>query len=47
MLFTTAPTLRGLTADMVARIRVDGEILEGDAPPINTAGVDNAHSDLR
>jgi L-fuculose-phosphate aldolase len=40
MLFSTAPTLRGLTADMVARIRLDGEILEGDVPPINKAVID-------
>ena len=37
MLFSTAPTLRGLTADMVARIRLDGEILDGDVPLINKA----------
>jgi L-ribulose-5-phosphate 4-epimerase len=40
MLFSTAPTLRGLDADMVARIRLDGEILEGDVPPINKAVID-------
>ena len=40
LLFSTAPTLRGLTADMVARIRLDGEILEGDVPPINKAVID-------
>jgi L-ribulose-5-phosphate 4-epimerase len=40
MLFSTAPTLRGLTADMVARIGLDGEILEGEVPPINKAVID-------
>ncbi|HLZ30069.1 MAG TPA: class II aldolase/adducin family protein [Chloroflexota bacterium] len=40
MLFTTAPTLRGLTADMVARIRLDGQILDGEVPPINKAVID-------
>ena len=40
MVFSTAPTLRGLTADHVARIRLDGEILEGDVPPINKAVID-------
>jgi ribulose-5-phosphate 4-epimerase/fuculose-1-phosphate aldolase len=37
MLFSTAPTLRGLTADIVARICLNGEILQGDVPPINKA----------
>jgi L-ribulose-5-phosphate 4-epimerase len=40
MLFSTAPTLHGLTADMVARVRLDGEILEGEVPPINKAVID-------
>jgi L-ribulose-5-phosphate 4-epimerase len=40
MLFSTAPTLRGLSADNVARIRLDGEILEGEVPPINKAVID-------
>jgi ribulose-5-phosphate 4-epimerase/fuculose-1-phosphate aldolase len=40
MLFSTAPTLRGLTADMVARIGLDGKILEGEVPPINKAVID-------
>jgi L-ribulose-5-phosphate 4-epimerase len=40
MVFTTAPTLRGLTADHVARIRLDGEIVEGDVLPINKAVID-------
>jgi L-ribulose-5-phosphate 4-epimerase len=40
MLFSTAPTLHGLTSDMVARIRLDGEILEGEVPPINKAVID-------
>jgi ribulose-5-phosphate 4-epimerase/fuculose-1-phosphate aldolase len=40
MLFTTAPTLRGLTVDMVARIRLDGEVLEGEVAPINKGVID-------
>jgi L-fuculose-phosphate aldolase len=40
MLFSTAPTLRGLTADMVARVRLDGTIIEGEVPPINKAVID-------
>jgi L-fuculose-phosphate aldolase len=40
MLFSTAPSLTGLTTDMVARIRLDGEILEGDVPPIQRAVID-------
>lgn len=40
MLFSTAPTLHGLTPDMVARVRLDGEILDGEIPPINKAVVD-------
>ncbi|HLH22921.1 MAG TPA: class II aldolase/adducin family protein [Chloroflexota bacterium] len=40
MLFTTAPTLHGLTPDMVARVRLDGEVVEGDVPPINKAVID-------
>ncbi len=40
MLFTTAPTLRGLTPEMVARVRLDGEIVEGEVPPINEAVID-------
>lgn len=40
MLFSTAPTLRGLSAEHVARVRLDGEILQGDVPPINKAVID-------
>jgi L-ribulose-5-phosphate 4-epimerase len=40
MLFSTAPTLHGLTSEMVARIRLDGEILGGEVPPINRAVID-------
>jgi L-fuculose-phosphate aldolase len=40
MLFSTAPTLHGLTAETVARIRLDGEIMEGEVPPINKAVID-------
>ena len=40
MLFSTAPTLHGLTADMVARVRLDGEVIEGEVPPINRAVID-------
>jgi len=37
MLFSTAPTLHGLMPDMVARVGLDGEVLEGEVPPINKA----------
>jgi L-fuculose-phosphate aldolase len=40
MLFSTASTLHGLTSEMVARIRLDGEILEGEVPPIQKAVID-------
>jgi len=40
MLFSTAPTLHGLTEEMVARVRLDGEVLEGEVPPINRAVID-------
>lgn len=40
MLFSTAPTLHGLTPQMVARVGLDGEVLEGEVPPINRAVID-------
>ncbi|MBV9172795.1 MAG: class II aldolase/adducin family protein [Chloroflexi bacterium] len=40
MLFTAAPTLHGLTADRVARVRLDGAIVAGDVPPIQKAVID-------
>ena len=39
MYFTSAPTLRGLTADGVVRVRLDGTLLEGQLPPIQGAVV--------
>lgn len=40
MLFSTAPTLHGLMPDMVARVALDGRVLEGEVPPINRAVID-------
>lgn len=40
MLFSTAPTLHGLTPDMAARIALNGEVIEGEVPPINRAVID-------
>lgn len=40
MLFSTAPTLRGLGEDGAARIALSGEVLEGEVPPINRAVID-------
>jgi hypothetical protein len=37
---STAPTLHGLTSAMVARIRLDTEILENEVPTINEAVMD-------
>jgi L-fuculose-phosphate aldolase len=39
MYFTSAPSLRGLTADGVARVGLDGTLLEGSLPPIQGAVV--------
>lgn len=39
MYFTTAPTLNGLAPDGIARIGLDGTLLEGDLPPIQGAVV--------
>ena len=39
MYFTTPPTLNGLGSDGVARIGLDGELREGDLPPIQGAVV--------
>ena len=38
-LFSTAPTLHGLESGHVARISLDGTVLEGELPPINNAVV--------
>jgi len=40
MLFSTAPTLRGLGEDGAARIALSGAVLEGEVPPINRAVID-------
>ena len=39
MYFTSAPSLRGLTADGVVRVGLDGSLLEGALPPIQGAVV--------
>ena len=39
MYFTSAPSLRGLGADGVARVALDGTLLEGNLPPIQGAVV--------
>jgi L-fuculose-phosphate aldolase len=39
MLFTSAPSLLGLTADGIARVGLDGTLLEGTLPPIQGAVV--------
>ena len=38
MYFTSAPSLRGLTAHGVVRVGLDGTLLEGSLPPIQGAG---------
>lgn len=40
MYFTSASDLRGLTPDGIARIRLDGTLIEGHLPPIQGAVVD-------
>lgn len=40
MYYTSASTLRGLTAEGVARVRLDGTLIEGLLPPIQGAVVD-------
>jgi L-ribulose-5-phosphate 4-epimerase len=40
MYFTSASTLKGLRADGIARVRLDGTLLEGTLPPIQGAVVD-------
>lgn len=40
MLFSTAPTLHGLTGDNPARVALTGEVIEGEVPPINRAVID-------
>jgi len=40
MVYCTAPTLRGVTDANVARIGLDGEVIEGEVPPINQAVID-------
>ena len=39
MYFTSAPSLRGLTPDGIARVALDGTLLEGKLPPIQGAVV--------
>jgi L-ribulose-5-phosphate 4-epimerase len=39
MYFTSAPSLKGLTADGVARVGLDGALIEGTLPPIQGAVV--------
>jgi L-fuculose-phosphate aldolase len=39
MYFTTAPSLKGLTANGVARVGLDGSLREGELPPIQGAVV--------
>jgi L-fuculose-phosphate aldolase len=39
MYFTTAPTLKGLTAEGIARVGLDGSLREGVLPPIQGAVV--------
>ena len=39
MLFTSAPSLRGLTLAGIVRVRLDGTLLEGTLPPIQGAVV--------
>ena len=39
MYFTSAPSLRGLTPDGIARVALDGTLLEGHLPPIQGAVV--------
>jgi L-ribulose-5-phosphate 4-epimerase len=39
IMYSTAPTLRGLRAADVARVALDGTLLEGELPPINAAVV--------
>lgn len=40
ILYCTAPTLKNVTADQIARISLEGVVLEGDVPPINRAVID-------
>ena len=40
MYFTSASSLRGLTADGIARVGLDGTLIEGQLPPIQGAVVD-------
>ncbi len=40
MYFTSAPSLHGLTAEGIARVRLDGTLIEGQLPPIQGAVVD-------
>jgi L-fuculose-phosphate aldolase len=39
MYFTSAPSLRGLTAEGVVRVGLDGKLIEGSLPPIQGAVV--------
>jgi L-ribulose-5-phosphate 4-epimerase len=40
MYFTSTATLHGLTAEGIARVRLDGTLIEGQLPPIQGAVVD-------
>jgi L-fuculose-phosphate aldolase len=40
MVFTSASSLAGLTAEGIARVRLDGTLIEGQLPPIQGAVVD-------
>ena len=40
MYFTSASSLEGLTAEGIARVRLDGTLIEGQLPPIQGAVVD-------
>jgi L-fuculose-phosphate aldolase len=40
MYFTSASSLQGLTADGIARVGLDGTLIEGELPPIQGAVVD-------
>jgi L-fuculose-phosphate aldolase len=40
MYFTSAASLNGLTAEGIARVRLDGTLIEGQLPPIQGAVVD-------
>ncbi|GAB1690767.1 class II aldolase/adducin family protein [Krasilnikovia sp. M28-CT-15] len=39
ILYTASPSLRGFQAAQIVRIRLDGEVLEGNLPPLSAAAV--------